>query len=163
MAKKLQLSDEFATLIKDKLTGQITVVGSDMSITTTADQVSTNLKLDTLIASVGDKLTLDTNTNSIKIGDGVSYVSVSCGCCIIHNSSGMTYHALRLTKNFSSISNLKWAQTKGQYSPSTYGYTTLSDILIPVKKGDTIQMSVFNRIAGTFTAGQMYMSVRVVK
>ncbi len=141
------------------LSNQITVTGADMNITTSADSQTNILNLNYNTAQLGNKLTLNTSTNEITIGSGVNYVSVSCGCCIIMSSTG-TYHALMVRKNGTRVG--AWAQTKGQYSPSTYGYTTLSNILIPVSEGDSISMATFCRAAGSYTVGGIYMSVKVV-
>lgn len=149
-----------------QITREITVpsmiltTSSDMNFTT-ADSEWTKLTLNSTSASVGNKLTLDTTNNEIVIGSGVSYISVSCGCTIILNSSGMTYQSIAIAKNNSRVS--PYGQNRGSYNPSVQLYTTLSEILIPVQKGDKISMHVFNRLTGSITVGRIYMSVRVVK
>ena len=144
------------------LSNQIYLIGNDMNLTTTVEQQTEVINLNTVVASVGNKLTFDSANNAVVIGSGVNYVSVSCGCAIILSSSGMTYQALFIRKNGSSTNIGNWAQSKGQYSPSTYSYTTLSDILIPVQEGDKISIALFNRAKGTLTIGKIYMSVKVI-
>ena len=139
----------------------ITARSSDMNFTTTADSEWTKINLNSTTSSVGNKLTLDTTNHEIVIGSGVSYISVSCGGTIILNNSGMTYQSLAIRKNTSNFG--PYAQTRASYSAAVQPYVTLSDILIPVSEGDRISMMIFNRIAGTLTIGQLYMSVRVVQ
>jgi hypothetical protein len=137
----------------------ITATASDTNVTTTTDSKYTNIVFNSVLSSVGNKLTLNTTTGEITVGSGISYVKVSCGCYITMNSSG-TYHYLTIRKNGTQFG--KNSQTKGQYSPSTYGITNLSNILIPVTQGDTISAQIFCRIAGSYTLGQGYISVEAL-
>lgn len=139
---------------------QILARSSDMNFTTTADSQWTTIGLNAVSSSVGSSLTLDTTNHEIVIGSGVSYISVSCGCVIILNSTGMTYQSLGIRKNTTTWG--PYAQTRANYNPSVQPYVTLADVLIPVQAGDRISMMIFNRIAGTLTVGQIYMSVKVV-
>jgi len=145
------------------LSNQMTITCSDTSITTTLDQKREDIPLDTVLASVGDKLTLNTANNKyeIKIGSGVSYVSVSAGYSANQTTSGATYIALTILKNGSQYG--KWANAKGNPSnPNVYLYTSMSDILIPVQQGDAIALAIFIRVAGTVSITNPYLSVKVV-
>ena len=138
----------------------ITTRSNDMNFTTSADSEWTKINLNSTSSSVGNKLTLDATNHEIVIGSGVSYISVSCGCVLILNSTGMTYQSLAIRKN-----NANWgpyAQTRASYSPAMQPYVTLSEVLVPVSEGDRISMMLFNRIAGSLILGQIYMSVKVV-
>ena len=137
----------------------ITAVSGDATITTTSDSKYTNMVFNSTLASVGSKLSLNTTTGVITIGSGINYVKVSCGCYISMGSSG-TYHRLLILKNGTQYG--KSSQTKGQYSPSTYGSLGLSNILIPVAQGDTISVQTFSRLAGTYTVGEPYISVEAL-
>ena len=137
----------------------ITATASDTNVTTTSDSKYTNIVFNSVLSSVGNKLTLNTTTGEITVGSGINYVKVSCGCYINMGSTG-TYHYLTIRKNGSHIGPN--SQTKGQYSPSTYGITNLSNILIPVTQGDTISAQIFCRIAGSYIMGQGYISVEAL-
>ena len=137
----------------------ITATASDTNVTTTTDSKYTNIVFNSVLSSVGNKLTLNTTTGEITVGSGINYVKVSCGCYISMGSTG-TYHYLTIRKNGTQYG--KNSQTKGQYSPSTYGITNLSNILIPVTQGDTISAQIFCRIAGSYTLGQGYISVEAL-
>lgn len=137
----------------------ITATASDTNVTTTTDSKYTNIVFNSVLSSVGNKLTLNTSTGEITVGSGISYVKVSCGCHVIMDSAG-TYHYLTIRKNGTQFG--KNSQTKGQYSPSTYGITNLSNILIPVTQGDTISAQIFCRLAGSYTMGQGYISVEAL-
>lgn len=139
----------------------ITTTCADTSIVTTQDQKREDIPVDIVLSSVGDKLTLNTanNKHEVKIGAGVSYVSVSCSCAVVQASSGMTYQALTILKNGSQYG--KWANCRG--NTGVYLYTTLSDILIPVQEGDAISIALFNRVAGTVNLNNVYLTVKVIK
>lgn len=142
------------------LSNMMTVKGADENITTTADSQRQKIKLDEITNSIGDKLTFDDTNDGIRIGAGVSYVSVSCGCAVSQKSSGMTYQTLSILKNGNQQSVV--AQARGQYSPDIYSHCTLADILIPVQQNDLISMGMFNRLAGTIGIYNKYLTVKVI-
>lgn len=149
-----------AMALKDTC-NQITATCDDFSITTTQESEYTNIPIDTVVASVGNKLTLDTTNKEIVIGSDVSYVSVSASCAIAQASAGMTYQALLILKNGNQYS--KWANSRGSYSSSVTTYNTLADILIPVQAGDKIKIALYNRLAGTVNVQSALLSVKMVK
>lgn len=134
----------------------ITAVGSDQSITTNTDSKYTNIVFNSILSSVGNNITLNTTTGAITIGNGINYIKITCSCYINMGSTG-TYHYLTIRKNGSQVGPN--SQTKGQFSPSVYGITNLSNILIPVSQGDIITAQIFCRVAGSFTIGQPYISI----
>ena len=137
----------------------ITATASDVTITTNGDSKFTNIIYNSVLASLGNKLSLNTSTGVITIGSGINYVKVSCGCYIIMNSTG-TYHRLVLLKNGTQYG--KTSQTKGSYSQAVYGTLCISNVLIPVTEGDTISAQTFCRLTGTYTVGEIYISVETV-
>ena len=139
----------------------ITVSGPDESITTTSDSQRVKISLNSTFAQVGDKLSFNDGEDCIVIGEGVSYISVSCGCTFMPVSSSTTYQILEITKN--STNQSIRAQVRGQNSPSVYGNISISDILIPVSQGDKISMTMFNRVAGEVNVFNRYLTVKVIK
>ena len=112
-------------------------------------KATTKVALDTVMNTIGDKFTL--NSNGIKIGAGVTKVKVSAN--ILQQSSGVNLYGGYITKNgtnlasavnvgFNTITNTNsWA----------FFHTGISPIIIDVVEGDIIYLCSYVGATSTVT------------
>jgi hypothetical protein len=101
-----------------------------------------NLNLDTTKASIGNKLTFNSSTHRITVGDGVSYVRISTFASIRGIQNSMEY-AVRKNTSPVGVTNFQGVNT------NTYYPSAISNVIVPVSSGDYFDVTL--RSAGTGT------------
>lgn len=104
------------------------------------------LNLNTLNASIGSKLTFNSSTHRIIVGDGVSYVKVSA-CAL---ARGITNDIeINIRKNGSIIGTGANRWTNAAH----FMNLAITDILVPVSSGDYIDLAIRTGATGTVVVG----------
>lgn len=117
------------------------------------------LGLNNLTASLGSKLTFNSSTHRIVVGDGVSYVKANA-FGLFRGITGSIEFNIR--KNGTTIGSTS-VQTS---NTSTFWNGAITDILVPVSSGDYFDITFRASATGTITAvgeGSTKITVEVVK
>lgn len=113
------------------------------------------LNMNTLIASIGSKLTFNSSTHRITIGSGVSYVKVSA-CGIVRGITNDIELNIRKNGTIIGTGASRWTNT------NYYMNLAITDILVPVSSGDYIDMAIRAGATGTVVvAGGQYCKLTV--
>lgn len=122
---------------------------------------STNYELIPIeeLSSVGDKLTLNSTSNSIVIGDGVSKVLVSASILFSTGGTSSTRRGISIYKNGSQI---MYNSIKGD---TTYTGASITPYLLSVQKNDYIQIYGINQgsTGSVISTANTFLTVEVVK
>lgn len=115
---------------------------TNVSVSATWTHYSVNIN--NLVASLGTKLTLNTSTHRVIVGDGVSYVKVSCYTLIRGIASGIEFN---VRKNGTAIGTINVQPS----NTSIYETGAFTDILVPVSSGDYFDFTIRAGGTGTIT------------
>lgn len=140
-------------------------IGITTGGTVSATGTYTKVPLSSTVASSSDRLTFV--DNSIRIGEGISFVKVSGQLLLKCGSSNGNRHARIQKMSGNTVTNHAWVCV---YGTSTYNVPyTLPSTLVPVKEGDYLRLAYYTNdasdsIAGGSTANgwQTYMTVEEV-
>ena len=122
-------------------------IGLSANVSHTA---TTKVALDTVMNSIGDKFTL--NSNGIKVGAGVTKVKVSAN--ILQQASAVNLYGGYITKNGTNLASAVNVgfNTIPRTNSWEYFHTGISPIIIDVVEGDIIYLcSYINGITATVT------------
>lgn len=103
-----------------------------------------SVNINSLVASLGTKLTLNTSTHRVIVGDGVSYVKASCYTLIRGIANGIEFNIRKNGTTIASI-NVQPANT------SIYENGSITDMLVPVSSGDYFDFTIRSGGTGTIT------------
>ena len=102
-----------------------------------------NININNLVASIGDKLTFNSSTHRVIVGDGVNYVKVSCFVAIRGIANSIEYN---VRKNGTTIASTNFVvPNAGTFVPSS-----IANMVVPVSNGDYFDITI--RAAATGTA-----------
>lgn len=120
----------------------------NQSLTNTSTAGNT-INLDTIICQVGNKLTFDSSSKAILIGEGISKVLVSSLMTFSDSSSNpqsrQTNFGASIYKNGNVVSGRSYAIKPTGIGGSYYG-TTNTPVLIDVTAGDKITLNAYTNV-----------------
>lgn len=152
MAKKLQLSNEFITLLNNTKSVVSASTSTEYSTTTTNGEkiAMTGAKI------IGSKLTL-TNDGGIKIGTGVSYVKASGAILFSTITAADQRHHILIYKNSSNMSSLVF-RLRGNWDS-----INIQPVMIQVSPNDVIYLYVRTQDGTGAKIYNAVLTVEVVK
>jgi len=145
----------------EKIDTNIITVGltANTNVTVSATWTHYTLGLNDLTASLGSKLTFNTTTHRIIVGDGVSYVKVNA-FGLFRGINGSIEFNVRKSGTTIGSSSVQTSNT------SAFWNGAITDMLVPVSSGDYFDISIRSSATGTVTVAggnSMKITVEVVK
>lgn len=145
----------------NKIDKNIITVGltANTNVTISATWTHYTIGLNDLTASLGSKLTFNTSTHRIVVGDGVSYVKANA-FGLFRGINGSIEFNIR--KNGTTIGSTS-VQTS---NTSAFWNGAITDMLVPVSSGDYFDITFRSSATGTITAAggnNTKLTVEVVK
>lgn len=147
---------ELNKLDKNIITAGLT---ANTNVTVSATWTHYTLGLNDLTASLGSKLTFNSSTHRIVVGDGVSYVKTNA-FGLFRGINGSIEFNIR--KNGTTIGSTS-VQTS---NTSAFWNGAITDMLVPVSSGDYFDITFRSSATGTITAAggnSLKLTVEVVK
>lgn len=133
----------------------IFVKENEIQVTTTQESEIKALTLTSQNLQRGNKFTLE--NGAITVGEGVTAVRVSVMANIASQSDGSTYQRLQVMKNNEAYGLMTTARNNKDFA-SNHSLT----LLMPVKQGDVISLTVFNRLPGTLLLTYVGLTVEEI-
>lgn len=152
------LPDQSTPITAENLNNNIITVGLTANFTYDASDGEQQLPIDYVIASVGNKLTLDTTNNVIKIGAGITKIAVSftVSTYTATPTTSKAYVRTRILKNGANVSRSD-VRTEGMiYRPTM----SMAKFVVSVQQNDEISIGLFSN-NGALTTVAEYTGVNV--
>lgn len=149
-------------MINDKLINKNIITAgltANTNVTVSATWTHYVLGLNDLTASLGSKLTFNSSTHRIIVGDGVSYVKVNAFGLFRGINGSIEFNVRKSGTTIGSTS----VQTS---NTSAFWNGAITDMLVPVSSGDYFDITFRSSATGTITAAggnSLKITVEVVK